>query len=341
MDVNIRIPAIEKLLDYTVSGIGSVAGSMLGPWKAGREAKAKQIAAKGEVETQRILTEGHSSTLQIIAEAQSNARAILISPDAAVYGELDIAHTVSQRIQFQEEKRQRNIETVVRQAASELGDKEIPDSETDHDWTARFFSDVQDVSSEEMQSLWAKVLAGEVERPGSTSIKTLSVLRNLDQTTAGLFRRLCSACVSIRPGGHFIDARVPALGDPGANSLKEYGLGFLQLNLLNEHGLVISDYKSWFDYRVSIGFPAVQQELLRIPFNYQGRNWILVPAAQRKPNLEFRLPGVALTRSGRELSRIVDVEPMDQFTQALMKFFRTKSLGMTELTSGDPHTVVG
>ena len=333
-------PAIEKLLDYTVSGIGSVAGSMLGPWKAGREAKAKQITAKGEVETQRILAEGHSGALQVIAEAQSNARAILISPGSTVYGELDIAHTVSQRIQFQEEKRQRNIEMVVRLAASELGDKEVPDSETDHDWTARFFGDVQDVSSEEMQSLWAKVLAGEVERPGSMSIKTLSVLRNLDQTTASLFRRLCSGCVLLRPGGHSMDARVPALGDPGANSLREYGLDFLQLSLLNEYGLIIPDYKSWRDYRVCIGIPGGPEGFIRIPFDFQGRSWVLVPTAQREANLEFRLEGVALTRSGQELSTIVDLEPMDQFTQAVMKFFGTKNLRMTELTSGEPHTVV-
>lgn len=342
MDVNIRIPAIEKLLDYTVSGIGSVAGSMLGPWKAGREAKAKQIAAKGEVETQQILTEGHSRALQTMADAQSNARAMLISPDSIVYGELDIANTVRQRIQFQEEKRQGNIEAVVLQAASELGDKEVSDSETDHDWTARFFSDVQDVSSEEMQSFWARVLAGEVERPGSTSIKTLNILRNLDQTTAGLFRRLCSACVSIRLDGHFIvDARVPSLGDPDANSLREYGLDFLQLNLLNEYGLVISEYNSWRDYRLCIGIPAGPGDSILIPFSFQGQSWILVPINQRKQDGEFRLLGVALTRSGQELSRIVSLEPMNQFTQALMKFFETQNLRMTELTSGELHTVVG
>ena len=197
MDLNLRVPALEKLLDYAASGIGSVAGSMLAPWKARRDAEAKQIAVKGEVEAQRILTEGQSNALQIIANAQSEARSMLVSPGSIVRGELDIAQTVNQRIQFQEEKRQRNIGAVVRQAARELGDKDVPDSETNHDWTARFFNDIQDVSSEEMQSLWAKVLTGEVERPGSTSIRTLTILRNLDQATADLFRKLCSAwCIT-------------------------------------------------------------------------------------------------------------------------------------------------
>ena len=155
MDANLNVKALEKLLDYVASGIGSVAGSMLGPWRARREALAKQITAKGDADV-----------LLIQAEAQAEARAILVSQDVDVTGELNIANTVNQRIQFQERKRQLNIASVVMQAANQLGDKGVANHEPDHDWTARFFNDVQDVSSEEMQALWAKVLAGEVERAG-------------------------------------------------------------------------------------------------------------------------------------------------------------------------------
>ena len=139
MEIKVSIPGIEKLLEYSVSGIGSVAGPMLVSWKARQEAKAKAIAAKGEVEAQRILTAGQADAMNIIATAQANARSILVSRDSNVQGQLDFAHAITQRIQFQEEKRQSNIETVVRQAASELDDKHVEDHEPDHDWTARFF----------------------------------------------------------------------------------------------------------------------------------------------------------------------------------------------------------
>ena len=217
MDINLKIPAFEKLLDYAASGIGSVAGAMLAPWRAQREAQAKQITAKGD-----------ANVLLIQAEAQAQARVILVSQDTDVTGELDITNTVNQRIQFQEQKRQINIASVVRQAASQLGDKEVANNEPDHDWTARFFNDLQDVSSEEMQSLWAKVLAGEVEQAGSTSIRTLGILKNLDQASARLFRKFCSACVFLSPDGKtFMDARVPSLGgNAGSNSLKAYDLNF-------------------------------------------------------------------------------------------------------------------
>ena len=331
MDVNLRVPAIEKLMDYTASGIGSVAGPMLATWRARREAEALRLSAQGEADSMRI-----------IAEAQADARSLLVSSDSTVSGELDLTQTVNQRIQFQEEKRQRNIAAVVRQAAEELGDKEVPDSDTDHDWTARFFSDVQDVSSEELQHLWAKVLAGEVERPGSTSFRALSILRNLDQASATLFRKLCSACVSLKlDGNRFLNARVISLGGaPGQNSLRKYGLSYDNLNALNEHGLIISDYNSRYDYKMCIGTIVPTTgfgEVLYIPLRFQNLYWILTPKAQRESKQELMLSGVALTRAGRELSSIVDLEPLPEYTQALEGFFESRNLTMTEVPDGQPR----
>ena len=34
MDISLRVPGFEKLVDYAASGIGSIAGPMLAPWKA-------------------------------------------------------------------------------------------------------------------------------------------------------------------------------------------------------------------------------------------------------------------------------------------------------------------
>ena len=219
---------------------------MLAPWQACREADALRIATQGEADS-----------LRIIAAAQSDARDALASNASDVRVEVDIAETVRQRIQFQEEKRHRNIGSVVGQTAEQLGDNEVPDQEPDHDWTARFFNYIQDVSSEEMQLLWAKVLAGQIEQPGSVSIRALSILRNLDQASAKLFQVLCSACITLAPDGmHIIDARVPSLGrNVGENSLQRFGLPYHNLNILNEHGLIISDYDSWSDMKMCIGMP--------------------------------------------------------------------------------------
>ena len=325
MDVNVNIPALEKLLDVTCSGVGAVAGPMLARWKAQQESKAQLIAA-----------EGYAESLQIRIEAHSRARESLTSKDFKIAGELDIENTVKQRIQFQERKRQLNIEAVVKKAAVQLGDDLVADSEPDHDWTARFFTEVQDVTSEDLQSLWAKVLAGEVRKAKSTSIRTLSILKNIDQRTARLFTEFCSACVFLPPGeGVMIDARVPSLGGNAAqNSLKAHGLDFGTLNVLNEHGLIIADYNSWFNYQICINLPihaASKTPPVRIPFMFQNHSWVLIPINQRQPSNEFKLSGVALTRAGQELLKIVDLQPMINFEKDLKEFFQKSNLQMTKI----------
>ena len=331
MDPNAMVRALDKLLDFTASGIGAVAGPMLAPWRARREAAALQIASQGQADS-----------LRIIAAAQAEARDTLVSAAADVQGDIDIAETVRQRIQFQEEKRHRNIGAVVGQAAELLGDKKVPDQEPDHDWTARFFNDIQDVSAEQMQTLYARILAGKVESPGSTSIRTLSILRNLDQATAGLFKSFCSLCVSIRLNGNeFMDARAPHLGNyRDGNFLKEYGLDYGKLNILNEYGLITSEYNSWYDIQSSIGLALPEsQRLLRIPVCFQGKYWNLVATSARVQGREFRLHGVALTKSGQELSRIIDVEPVEQFNQHLRAFFEKNNLQMIEAGSWEPQII--
>ena len=327
MDINVKIPVLEKLADYAASGVGSVAGPMLVLWKARKEAEARLIAARGKKEE-----------LKLEAEAQAEARRILVSPDTGSGGEITIDEKISQRIQFQEEKRQRNIQKVVYLAAEKLGDKEVPNHEPDHDWTARFFNDVKDVSSEEMQLLWAKVLAGQVERPGNTSLRTLSILKNLDQSTAKLFKKLSSACMSLRLKSgegqyQLLDARVPSLdGKPSQNALSKYGLNFNVLNVLNEHGLIISDYNSLCSGYMSCIFrrPSTEEPLsLVLHFTYQGQSWILSPI--KDPINKFELSGVALTKSGMELSGIVDVEPMEEYTQDLERFLEGKNLKMFKI----------
>ena len=333
METFVMVRALDKLLDYTASGIGAVAGPMLAPWKARREAEARRITARGDADA-----------LRIIAGAQVEAREALASTDVDVQGEISIAETVSQRIQFQEEKRHRNIGSVVGRAAEELGDKDVPDQEPDHDWTARFFNYIQDVSSDEIQSLWAKVLAGEIERPGSVSIRSLSILRNLDQATARLFQRLCSCCVVSSVAWNILDARVPSLGrNAGENSLRQFGFSFDKLNILNERGLIIGEYNSWYDMKMCIGIstPSIGQQnaIVRIPFRFEDRYWVLVPSDQRTLGSEYRVSGVALTQAGKELSKIVECQLMPEYFQALASFFASQNLVMTEVFNPEPQVI--
>lgn len=341
MDVNLNVKAVEKLVDYTASGIGSTASFLFSRMAARRDAEAKLIAAEGEARARTALADSHATTMQIIARAQADARSMLVSPEAVVSGEVSFDTVVEQRLQFQEQKRQSNIESVVKQAALELGDKEVQDHDVDHDWTARFFNDVQDVSSEQMQVLWAKILAGEVANPGSASIRTIGILKNLNQNVAKLFSEFCAMCIFLVHERVVIDARVPILGDFNkGNAFRDYGIDYGGLNLLNEHGLILSDYESWRDYNCCIAeWPSGQEKTKAVyPFEFQGKHWVLIPTERQNAWSKFGLSGVALTASGAELAIMVETEANEAFATNLKEHFVTFRLQMVEVRPDLVHS---
>ena len=209
-----------------------------------------------------------------------------------------------------------------------------PDIETEEtispDWFNIFEKEASQKSDEDMQRRFAKVLAGEIEKPGSHSIKAVKVLGDMDRRTADLFQKLCSVCIvlGVPVEKVIIDIRVPAVGgNPGQNSLSKYGLSFKNLNILNEYGLIISDYNSYNDYHLSI---ANKNNRVTIPFQHQERFWVLKPSTERAEGNEFRVPGVRLSNVGQKLFHIVEQIPTPQFTQELKEFFKKQKLQMLE-----------
>lgn len=244
-------------------------------------------------------------------------------------------------------REQINLDRVSAAAINELQQSESDDS-TDQstegseektisdDFLNSFEEEVRQKSSEEMQLLFGRILAGEIRKPGSYSIKTVKILGELDQNAATLFKKLCSVCVALEISNveFLLDIRVPALGgNPGSNALSKYGLGFDQLNVLHEYNLIISDYNSWFDYKLCI---INKNPPITIPFLHQGRYWVLSPSSpEHNESQEFRVSGVALSRAGRELFPIVDQDSMEAYTEDLKKFFARQNLQMVEVPSQD------
>jgi hypothetical protein len=122
------------------------------------------------------------------AKADAKAKAIAVNADLEI---LDIKQRTDLRIEHRETLRQENIEKVVSIAANEMSDK-VSKEPVDLDWSLQFFDAAQDVCDEDMQSLWARILAGEVSDPGSYSKRTLQFLKTLDKFEAEKFVVFCS-----------------------------------------------------------------------------------------------------------------------------------------------------
>lgn len=152
---------------------------------AQQKALESRMKAESKIEIDRIKADAKALT---IATPSEDGLAIL-SPAMKAEIEAVLQRTQS-RVVVEEVRRQINMESIAVQAAEEMP-KTISGKPVDPDWTSSFFESAKDVSDEEMQRLWARVLADEVAQPGSFKKRTLDLLKVLTKREADLFSRLC------------------------------------------------------------------------------------------------------------------------------------------------------
>lgn len=176
---------LERLIEVVSFGIGTVHRPNL----IKREADAKAYEIEKISGALKRVADDHQLPViykdgQIEIWQKPEDRTLVLS-------DIGTAERSQSRVEYQERKRQHNIESVTSSAAADLMDiSEVPEQSPDEDWVTRFFANAQDVSSEGMQELWGRILAGEIKKPGSYSLRTLDFIRNLKKSDAELFTRL-------------------------------------------------------------------------------------------------------------------------------------------------------
>lgn len=223
---------------------------------------------------------------------------------------------------------QRHMDEVTIRGLQSLAEKHEPQQQAEAteeiqtSWLRRFRKEVEGLGEEEMKEVFARVLAGEIEQPGSFSIQALRVLGTLDQRVAELFRAAASfALIYEHPRtGNIEDALLYSADmlSVEAGGLESYGLDYSTLTPLMESGLLSWERRSWKTYTIQKGHG--------IYLKCQGLRWLLSSEVFEDENpteREVAIRGVEFTMIGRELLRIVDIEPHPEFIQALPHSFAT------------------
>lgn len=157
---------------------------------ASKERKTPKPAVEESSSTKRRATQHSSSTQHRI----SHWFASIGIEQSAVES---LAQPVKQLAQYQrlrEQKRLTNLHKIMSVALSvSTGDQ--AQEQVDPDWFHSFISMAENIYSPMMQELWGKILAVEVQRPGSFSMRSLETLTKLTQRDAGIFSKACKlAC---------------------------------------------------------------------------------------------------------------------------------------------------
>jgi len=132
---------------------------------------------------------GYARPHQIRRVAAAEAEALIIQTEAEIKS-TELRYRAASRIGYLEIRRQQIIESIISKAKNQLPET-VSKRPVDEDWIFQFFEIAKDVSNQDMQELWARILAGEVGEPGSFSPRTLHLVRLLKPDDANLFSKLC------------------------------------------------------------------------------------------------------------------------------------------------------
>jgi len=150
------------------------------------------------------LRQAEADAVYVRTQADAEAYAVLRHAQAEVAAN-ELKAQAAFRLTQTWVRQQENINATVEEAQKYLP-SQTPTDDVDPDWVTRFFEGCQDISSPQMQTLFAKLLAGEFARPGTISRKTITLLRDMSTDNANLFRRVASHFwfLSSPKGGGFL-----------------------------------------------------------------------------------------------------------------------------------------
>ncbi len=230
-----------------------------------------------------------------MAEAEAQADRILRVSAAETDIEVDeLRQRAATRFANEEMTKQVNMEDIIEKALPSLDDNANPEA-MENDWIMNFFDKGRMVSDDDMQQIWAGILAGEANNPGTFSRRTVNLVADLDKRDAELFRNLCGFAWKI-------GAIQPLVFDVHADIYNRNGITFDSLGQLEALGLIhfsgIGEFK-----RISLRRQAAVL--------YYRRAVILEFSSDRDNEL---LTGVTmLTQSGKELAPICGSTPVEGF----------------------------
>ena len=201
--------------------------------------------------------------------------------------------------------------------AGEGEDNSPPVNETvtndiDDDWLNVFERYAEDASTERMQRLWGRVIAGEVRKPGKYSMRTLRFLSEFSQADALAFSEFCAISF-----GDFAPTKLAKPDDEDIRSLI----------YLESSGLIQGATNAGLT--VSINYNPNGQLYIR-----ESGLGILI---QGEPNTKFVRPVITLTPLGQELLTLLpgrDARAAARRVAEAMRDEATKSAYLVSISEG-------
>ena len=314
----------EKLLIKIIESCEKGIGTILRPWILKRDGKAKAISSATEIRTHFLALEKLREDINDVRsgkkkidddfklienQSETEASQDVASPEIDEMKQRYLESLREQRIaphRLIEIERQINLAQIGLMAAEEaISDEndQVDDEPIDPDWFAQWRNRAQDISNNDMQRLWAKVLKGQAKNVGSFSIHTMDFLSRMSREDAELISALGNFAIANSIIFHKKSGVLPA-------NLEENGFHFAKLLYLQDLGIVtgVTGLGS-----VSRKFHFEEQEN-GMPFAIIQSNGKALLIARVAGEQEFvSINGIAITHIGRELLQLANCTPQIEY----------------------------
>lgn len=275
-DLVVEGKPLEKFIEVVSNAIGVV-----------YEPRQLVRVARAEAKAERIKAIEHAKTEAMLAN------------DMEGFEQLSM---IERRLVQKEQKRQTNIKNVLSVAAQTISkEQDVSSSPVNPDWATRFFDIAQDISNEQMQDLWGRILAGEIKQPNSYSMRTLDALRSITSEEAQLFEEMAQYVLY---DGSFYIFRDPY----GENS--DEGYQYVDIARLMEIGLIQAGSN------VVQNFYNVEGEITTHQISYGDAYIAFVEMPANLKQISF--PIYPLTHVGEELYKLIKVQPQSEYLEAVL-----------------------
>jgi hypothetical protein len=229
-------------------------------------------------------------------ETQTDGRALAVV-------DKELSERAAQRLVASEVNKQKNMEDVI-QRADEILQKEpsneLTSEESDQGWVEDCLDGAGKAYNDELKDYWAKLLAGEIKKPGSYSKRTVAFMKSLSQKDAERIRNMCQYVMYSEKN----DASILQY-DEEMYSFDEIRF-LMELRLLDSQSFIVKKYK--FDKGEGhMGF-------------YHGDAGFIIKV--KKPN--YDLPVYTFTELGLEVLSIIDdmptnIDNLKNFSEYMIK----------------------
>ncbi|QHB72083.1 DUF2806 domain-containing protein [Stenotrophomonas sp. 364] len=236
-----------------------------------------------------------SSNLVCQEQVDENAGAVLIQPSVASALRDEAADVIRREI---------NVSHAILRAEDLLRDNADPDAKVagfDEDWLFRWRELAGQVSKEQVQELWGRVLAGEAVSPGTYSLRTLEFLRSISAADAALIEKVAP---------FMLDRAHCANHKMGADLVQFRWVSYPDLLELEALGLVVGAELT--GHEVSVG--SVAKDTFVAMMRLGGK---VIVVKHNDAARRFTLSGFSMTSLGRQVMSLCADAENDEYTEWL------------------------